>query len=195
MGSAMLAESLSGENGQLANDVVLFADRLTREIELQRCLAHSTIKSFSCRPTPLSVEKLFEELQRSSRHHPAQSGRIVQFAPPQPDHVLSTDLTILHRILYNMVINALEASEPGGLVKIAAHRDATRETFSVWNAGCIPPAVALRVFQRNFSTKGALGRGLGTYAMKLLGEKLLGGRVSFTSSPEDGTCFKLELPV
>ena len=195
VGSELLADNLTGENSQIARDILLLADRLTREIELQRCLAHSTITNFKSQPNPLSVDKLFDELKRSSRHHPAQVGRTLEFATPQPDHILSSDLTILHRILYNMIINALEASAAGGVVKIAAQSDEAHETFSIWNAGCIPPEIARRIFQRNFSTKGALGHGLGTYAMKLFGEKLLGGHVSFTTSPEAGTCFKLELPV
>ncbi len=195
MGTALLAESTTGENSDLARDVLTMADRLAREIELQHCLAHSSIKTISYRATQVSVEALFDELQRSSRHHPSHNNHVLEFTPPQPDHFLSTDLTILHRILYNMVINALEATEPGGIVKITAKRDESHESFSVWNTGCIPPKVALRIFQRNFSTKGTLGHGLGTYSMKLLGEDLLNGHVAFTSSPEAGTCFTLDLPV
>lgn len=44
------------------------------------------------------------------------------------------------------------------------------------------PKLLLRIFQRSFSTKGAKGRGLGTYSMKLFGETYLGGQVSFRSS-------------
>ena len=51
----------------------------------------------------------------------------------------------------------------------------------------------LQVFQRSFSTKGR-GRGLGTYSVKLLSERYLGGRVSFSSTPEAGTVFRLFLP-
>jgi sensor histidine kinase regulating citrate/malate metabolism len=51
------------------------------------------------------------------------------------------------------------------------------------------------MFQRNFSTKDGMGRGLGTYSMKFLGEEILGGRVSFTSDPENGTTFSLRLAV
>ena len=195
MGTALLAESTSFENNEIARDVLHLADRLTREIELQRCLAHSTIKNFSCQLAPLSVTGLFAELQRSCRHHPENTNRDLIFAPPHPDHILHSDLTILHRILYNMIINALEASQAGDTVKVTAQRNESREVFSVWNAGFIPPEIVGRIFQRNFSTKGTLGHGLGTYSMKLLGEKLLGGFVSFTSSVEEGTCFKLELRV
>ncbi|MHC4874743.1 MAG: ATP-binding protein [Planctomycetota bacterium] len=55
--------------------------------------------------------------------------------------------------------------------------------------------VKLRVFQRNFSTKADNGRGLGTFSMKLFGEKFLGGSVTFVSTEEEGTVFKLTLPL
>ena len=67
-------------------------------------------------------------------------------------------------------------------------------TFLVWNRVCIPDEVALRIFQRHFSTKEESGRGLGTFAMKLLGERVLGGQVSFTSTEQDGTTFRFRLP-
>lgn len=61
----------------------------------------------------------------------------------------------------------------------------------------MPYDVQLQVFQRSFSTKG-IGRGLGTYSIRLLSERYLSGRVSFTSTPEAGTTFyawyPLELP-
>lgn len=54
--------------------------------------------------------------------------------------------------------------------------------------------LGLRVFQRYFSTKSGDGRGLGTHMMKLVGETLLKGTVSFSSSAEDGTTFRIRLP-
>ena len=66
--------------------------------------------------------------------------------------------------------------------------------FWVHNQGHMPRKVQLQVFQRSFSTKGA-GRGIGTYSVKLLTERYLGGRVTFTSEPQAGTTFRIRLPV
>ena len=62
-------------------------------------------------------------------------------------------------------------------------------------AQAIPDAVAPRVFQRFFSTKPGSGRGLGGFAVKLLGERYLKGRVTFTTSPAEGTTFRVRLPL
>ena len=58
----------------------------------------------------------------------------------------------------------------------------------------MPDEVQLQLFQRSFSTKGQTGRGIGTYSMKLLGERYLGGRVEFISRHPEGTTFTLSLP-
>ena len=58
----------------------------------------------------------------------------------------------------------------------------------------MPPEVQLQVFNRSFSTKGN-GRGIGTYSIKLLCERYLKGKVSFVSSAEQGTIFKVTLPL
>jgi signal transduction histidine kinase len=50
------------------------------------------------------------------------------------------------------------------------------------------------VFQRSFSTKGT-GRGLGTYSIKLLTERYLGGRVWFESAEGHGTTFHAEFDI
>jgi len=68
-------------------------------------------------------------------------------------------------------------------------------SFHVHNDGMIPDAVAARIFQRSFSTKGTPGRGLGTYSMKLFGENILGGKVGFHSTDQQGTTFYLTLPI
>lgn len=48
---------------------------------------------------------------------------------------------------------------------------------------------------RNLVFQEAMGRGWGTYSMKLLGEKILRGRVNFTSSEKNGTTFQLSIPL
>ena len=96
-----------------------------------------------------------------------------------------------------MVTNALEATPGGGRVRVWAERlDGDPRwacAFHVRNGTAIPRAIALRIFQRSFSTKARKGRGIGTYSMKLLGERYLGGEVGFTTG-EGGTTFTLRLP-
>ena len=63
--------------------------------------------------------------------------------------------------------------------------------FSIHNDADMPDSVGAHVFQRSFSTKG-LGRGLGTYSIKLLTETYLGGKAWFDSGDRQGTTFHVE---
>ena len=94
-----------------------------------------------------------------------------------------------------MILNALEATPTGGRVKMWIDTENDHLVFKVWNDGVIPADIARRIFQRNFSTKAQAGRGIGTYSMKLLGEEVLGGEVSFTSDESHGTIFRLAHPI
>jgi len=93
-----------------------------------------------------------------------------------------------------MLKNAVEASKKGDTITIGT--DIKEDKFIVWvnNVAKMPREIELQVFQRSFSTKGQ-NRGLGTYSMKLIGEKYLGGKVSFITNQENGTTFFIELPI
>jgi sensor histidine kinase regulating citrate/malate metabolism len=65
--------------------------------------------------------------------------------------------------------------------------------FQVTNPTFIPKEIQLQIFQRSFSTKGE-NRGIGTYSIKLLTERYLKVRISFTSLDEKGTSFYARYP-
>jgi signal transduction histidine kinase len=105
-----------------------------------------------------------------------------------------SDQVLLRRVLGNMVKNALEATGPGGVVQLGCRAVDHHVEFWVQNDALIPKSVRMRIFNRSFSTKG-MGRGLGTYSIKLLTERYLGGKADFTSSPQEGTTFRVRLPL
>ena len=92
-----------------------------------------------------------------------------------------------------LIKNALEASSRGEVITVGCEDDAETVRFWVRNPRPMPRDVQLQVFQRSFSTKGR-NRGIGTYGMKLLTERYLGGRVGFSSDPHAGTRFWAAYP-
>ncbi len=93
-----------------------------------------------------------------------------------------------------MAVNAMEATSEGDTITLWSSREGDEICFRVHNPGEIPETLRSRIFQRSFTTKGATGRGLGTYAMKLFGEKVLGGKVGFDTDAA-GTTFWVRLPL
>lgn len=167
--------------------------RLSREVDIQRCLSERRSDTFKPAMRRVPVRGVMKGLRAFFARHPAARGKTLRVEDGETFEV-TTDETLLHRVLNNMVVNALEASAEEEEVRVWVEREAGRAVFCVRNARPIPEAVALRIFQRNFSTKAQAGRGIGTYSMKLFGETFLGGKVSFTSVPEQGTVFRLALP-
>lgn len=184
-----------GEISELASDAVRLCRRVASEVDLQRCLSEASMTHYPARPGRHAVEDLLGELQTLCLHHPAALGRRIEFAASPAGLQVMADDTVLLRVVCNMVVNALEATREGGSIRVCVEDHRDHVEFCVWNASVIPEAIARRVFQRNFSTKEGTGRGMGTYAMRLLGEQCLQGTVRFTSTAEGGTCFRLSLPV
>lgn len=168
--------------------------QLDREIEIQRFLTTREPHSFSPAVEPLDVSRVAHEVGTLLSGQAVAQDKTLSFPYPIPDVSISSDPTLLKRILANMLINAFEATEPGGTVRFWVEQTDRDVSFHIWNRQAIPAEQQLRVFQRNFSTKATSGRGLGTYSVKLFGEAYLGGKVDFTSSEAEGTTFRLALP-
>jgi hypothetical protein len=120
--------------------------------------------------------------------------REINILPMQEDFELYTDRVLLGRILKNMIRNAVEASKQADVISISATRNGVHLRFTVHNSTYIPEETQIQIFKRSFSTKGQ-DRGIGTYSMKLLGEKYLNGKVAFSSSENEGTSFFFDHPL
>jgi signal transduction histidine kinase len=144
-------------------------------------------------PRPIRTRTALEELRLQYLRHSTAVDRAVDLDDVW-DGLVVTDRQLLLRVLGNMLKNALEATPAGGAVSIACAEHGDEVLFSVHNEQVMPDDVQLQVFQRSFTTKGQPGRGVGTYSMKLFGERYLGGRVSFVSRAPEGTTFTLVLP-
>jgi len=170
-------------------------ERLQKEIALQRDLSLAGGNGFDPDIQNVSVKDINLDVLMLIRGHKSTQDRTVDFAHDHDDAVINTDKMLASRILFNMIINALEASPEGGSVKVSVSFHDGKVCWDVWNEGYIPDSVQTRIFQKYFTTKDGQGRGLGTYSMKMLGETYLNGSIRFTSSEVGGTVFSFVLPI
>lgn len=168
--------------------------KLVEEIKSQRTLTLAENGDLELEPNSVTSGELLSDMAVTYRNHPAAEGRTIILDDAAEDVPLVTDDALARRVLGNMTKNALEASHKDDTVTLGCRRLPDGVEFFVHNPTFMPREIQLQVFQRSFSTKG-IGRGLGTYGMKLLGEKYLGGSIRFESSPEDGTTFFAQLPL
>lgn len=167
--------------------------QLVDEILSQRLLLQAEENQLTVHHESFHPKQFLDDVSELYAFYDATRHRHIVVEADAEDDMIICDHTLLGRIVGNMTKNALEASTQEQVVTLKAESGETWIEFSVNNPGVIPKEVQLQIFNRSFSTKGE-GRGLGTYSIRLFGEKYLGGKVSFHSDQETGTTFKILLP-
>lgn len=177
----------------IAGTIKRAADNMIEEIELQRQLTAAEKGHLEPVFDYVNSKTVLNDILSLFNQHAIKGDKIIEISSATNDILLFTDQVLLRRILGNMIKNALEASLPEGVVTISVTEINKSVIFSVHNNGWMERKVQVQLFKRSFSTKGK-GRGLGTYSMKLFGEKYLKGKVTFKSNKESGTTFTISIP-
>ena len=144
---------------------------------------------------PGFLDKLIVDLNESSwMVHPDIGGRglrveVVGSLPEFPFSALG-----LCRVLSNLVLNAAQASEAGGLITIALSQGDNEAVVKIIDQGHgISDGVRERIFQPHFTTK-ANGNGIGLTSCKQIIEETHCGSLTFESLPGQGTTFIIRIP-
>lgn len=98
------------------------------------------------------------------------------------------------QVVFNLVLNAIDATDKGGSIRVAAVDEQRRVVLTVADdGGGIPPELLPRLFRPYFTTK-KHGTGLGLFVLRRIVEGH-GGRVGVESEVGKGTTFRVEIPV
>ena len=184
--------SESTEDPETCRRIAYLTGQLIESIQAQRDLSHAEMGDLKLHPELVHVPALLDALRLQFRKHSLAEGRKIIVGDVWEGVVL-TDRRLLQRVLENMLKNALEATTSGKTVTMSCQQRPDGVVFSVHNPEVMPADVQLQLFQRSFSTKGESGRGIGTYSIKLLGERYLQGKVGFVSQDGRGSTFTLTL--
>ena len=169
-------------------------DQLHDEFSAHRQLISAENGELTVQQDMIQPQEVLKSLAANYQKHEIGEGHIITVLP-STERRITTDRLLLMRVLGNMTKNAIEASSAGSTITLSAVENCGNIVFNVNNPGVIPEEIRYQIFKRSFSTKQKTGRGIGTYSMRLLGEKYLGGHVNFTSDEETGTTFNIVIPV
>ena len=178
---------------EMADDLLFSSGRLIDEIKSQQLLSAAENNDLSVLPRSILPYELLMNVARATSHYDFAQEIYLRVDADPGFPAIESDQTLLSRVLVNMAKNALEASSAGETVTLSVTGEADSVVFAVHNAGYMPHEVQLQIFKRSYSTKGR-DRGLGTYSIKLLTERYLGGRAWFETDSQRGTTFKIALP-
>lgn len=163
--------------------------RIVREL-----LEFARQKTLKRRRVPLTelVARVLPLVERQASFHN------IEFEVTLPDDLppLRADPQQVQQILLNLVINARDAMEASGVIRIAgaATDGGHMVELSVSDSGCgIPEEQLETIFEPFHSTKGEQGHGLGLTAVHSVVERH-GGRIEVESRVGAGTTFRVILP-
>lgn len=191
-------ELLMDKNDQNSKDELLELSQeivkdLNEEILLHKSVMAAENGDLIVKRKEIQTKNILEESINQVIQYPASQEITIQLSKKITNETFYSDPVLLKRILINMLKNGIEASKREQKVETGCFSQKQKLVFWVHNFAYIPPQEQIKIFERTYSTKGE-NRGLGTYSMKLLGEKYLEGKVYFETDNTQGTTFYLEIP-
>jgi signal transduction histidine kinase len=112
----------------------------------------------------------------------------------ESDRTVLMARTELQQVIVNLILNAVHAMARGGTLTIRVFDEGHGLAIHVEDTGYgITPEVRKRIFDPFYTTKQAEGTGLGLSISQTLITRA-GGQLSVTSTPGEGSCFRIYLP-
>jgi len=120
---------------------------------------------------------------------------IINLNTNDPIYIMG-DKTQINRLFTNLIKNAIESIDENQIAVIDINQSIKNNFVIIMikdNGKGIPIEIAESIFQPNFTTKSS-GTGLGLAMCKGIVEKME-GKISFSTEPNKGTTFTIELPL
>ncbi len=149
---------------------------------------------------PVDLAELVVEAADAAQPAAEGAGVELYVDVPAGPLVAKVDCPRLRQVIDNLVGNAVKYTEPGGSVSISLRQRGEMVELAVSDTGIgIPPEEVGRLFRRFFrgtkaTQRNIPGAGLGLSIVRAIVEAH-GGLVTVDSAPDEGSTFRVELPV
>jgi signal transduction histidine kinase len=177
-----------------------YRETFRRMFERELQLVKRVLEDLQNIAKPIPLERFPVELNRSVGETIESMQALAETAGVTLQSQLSTeelyvegDVFALGRVYRNLVVNAIQATAPGGLVVAAVEGHGDRVQIRVVDTGCGIPADRLQAVFEDFVTTKRRGLGLGLAITRKIVEQL-GGRISVASEVGKGTTFVIDFP-
>jgi signal transduction histidine kinase len=142
---------------------------------------------------PVEIQRTVAEAVDSMQQHAETAGVILQLETAPEPAFIEGDVFALGRVYRNLILNAIQATAPGGLITVGTETRPDRVLVRVQDTGCGIPADRLTAIFEDFVTTKRRGLGLGLAISRKIVDQL-GGQIRVTSEVGTGTTFVLEFP-
>jgi signal transduction histidine kinase len=193
LASAIIKEAHSDEETQE------WCDLITMQIQRMLNMAEEVLEfskgSAILEIFPIALKDILDKFEKLNQIY-FQSNQVFFSYQIEPDIIITVDENKFIRVLQNLVTNAVEAfNQPDGFIQIEAIKKQNWAEIMIKDNGPgIPETIQDHLFD-TFVTYGKLrGTGLGTAIVKSIIEAH-NGEIQFISAPNQGTTFKIRLPL
>jgi len=141
---------------------------------------------------PIDINRAIQETVDSMDGLATTAGLTLNSRLSQQPLYIEGDLFALGRVYRNLIVNAIEATSPGGSITVTTEDQGDRARITIADTGTgIPPERLDAIFE-DFKTTKRRGLGLGLAISRKIVEQL-GGSISVTSQVGKGTTFTIDL--
>jgi signal transduction histidine kinase len=142
---------------------------------------------------PVEIQRTVAEAVDSMQQHAETAGVTLQLETAPEPAFIEGDVFALGRVYRNLILNAIQATAPGGLITVGTETRPDRVLVRVQDTGCGIPTDRLTAIFEDFVTTKRRGLGLGLAISRKIVDQL-GGQIRVTSEVGRGTTFVLEFP-
>ncbi|UII35015.1 ATP-binding protein [Fulvivirga ulvae] len=183
-------ENIKGDTEKIIN-AALHAREVVKKLMFFACEMPRQMQQVTITPLLEDAIKLLNpSLQKA--------GITLEFIPAPEDKevMIELDPVQITQVIFNLIINAIQATPPKGHIEISTHVDGKYLVVSFKDNGSgIPSGIKDRIFEPFFSTK-IVGEGSGLGLSVVHGiVKSHHGKIDFESEEGEGTTFFVSLPI
>lgn len=142
---------------------------------------------------PIDVNRSVLEVVEAMRSSAERAGLALESVVAPDELFIEGDVFALGRVYRNLIVNAMQATAPGGVITLTTGTRDEQVEIRVSDTGCGIPPERLPVMFEDFVTTKRRGLGLGLAISKKIVEQL-GGAITVTSEVGKGTTFVLRFP-
>ena len=211
--AAGVAHDINNALGIILGNAQLARRKLSREAELVRCIESIELAARDAAETVRRLKEIGKPVDTSAYTAvdlsavvedvvgaavPVWNGagsRVSVETDLQPGCIVDGDATELREALANILLNAAQAVDDTGRIRVATRRDPARATVAVTDDGVgMSKETRRRLFDPFFTTRGAEGTGLGMSMVAAIAIRHR-GEVSVESEEGKGTTVVLRMPL